>query len=226
MLATDDKNTPIYLHCVVSARISDEIKIDFQTKKKFYELTPKDVERDVESEPHYSNDLIKQMYDDQKKRFYKQNTVNSTTKIETDITTIRKSSSIVNEKKLNESNEDDEDDDVDDYYDDEEDPQHRVIRQKRETRDSFTYEWLKNDNSILSFAYSMKNQPITKKGYTLYPNGTLKFIPSSVMAGIYRCKAKYTFLDPSNKNNGRVSSRNFKIGPILSLATVVEALGK
>lgn len=227
MLATGDnkKSTPIYLHCEVSARVSDVIKEDFLTKKKFYLRTPKDAERDYESEPHYSNDLVKQMYDDQTRRFNKQNNVNNTAYKHKPIVfrVTQPVSSIKNDDKGFDS---DIEDDDDDYDDNEDDQQHRVnLRSKRETRDSFTYEWLKNDNSILTFAYSMSNQPITNDKYTLYPNGTIKFIPSSLTTGVYRCKANFTYLDNQSKRGNKISNRNFEIGPILSHKTVVELTG-
>lgn len=229
MLATGDnkKNAPIYLHCEVSARVNDDIKNDFQTKKKFYLITPKDVERDFESEPHYSNDLVKQMYDDQTKRFNKQNSVNSSaSKVKPNVFKVsHPSSSIKNDDKGNES---DNEGDDEDYDEDDDDQQHRVdLRSKRETRDSFTYEWLKNDNSILAFAYSMnRNDPIIRDGYTLYPNGTIKFIPSKSSAGVYRCKAIFTYLDHQSRRGNKNSNRDFEIGPIVSHATIVETTGE
>lgn len=222
VLATGDskRSAPIYLHCEVSARVNDHIKNDLLTKKKFYLISPKDVDRD--SVPHYSDDIVRQMYDAQTKKFNKQNGINhSGFENKSSVFKIAHPSSI-NEVKANENDNDTNDDYDDDDYE-EKDSQHRgVLRTKRAATDLFSYEWLKNDNSILTFSHSIHAQPVLKDGYTLYPNGTIQFLPSDSTAGVYRCKVTFTYLDQQTKKGSKGSTRNFDIGPIVSHATTVE----
>lgn len=84
-------------------------------------------------------------------------------------------------------------------------------RTARSIRNFFSYEWLRDDRSIIMLK-SDENQAINLNGFTLFPNGTLKFQASN-LTGEYRCKAKY------------VTTR-FAIGPILSTATIVEVPSK
>lgn len=86
------------------------------------------------------------------------------------------------------------------------------VRRKRSARSPFIYEWFKDDNSVVS---SLHDDNPAINGFTLLPNGTLKFPATNLTAGEYRCRAKY--VDEMAK---------FEIGPIVSMATVVELASK
>lgn len=217
VLATSD-DTPIHLHCQVFASVSNDIKDDFQTKKNFYLLTPNDVDREKEKELHYSDDFVKKMYDAQTKRFNKQNGESFGSK--TILFNVTHPKSSLNDITFNKNEDEDED-----YDEDDDSLNQGSSRSKRDTHDFFSYEWMKNDKNILSFNYSMNgNQP--KDSYTLFSNGTLKFLPSNSTIGVYRCKVKFTYLEQKIKKGNRNSNKDFEIGPILSQATIVESRGK
>lgn len=83
-------------------------------------------------------------------------------------------------------------------------------RAARSIRDYFSYEWLRDHESIIT-SKGDESQAINLNGFTLFKNGTLKFLASNLTTGEYRCKAKYV------NNTG-----NFQIGPIISTSTIVE----
>lgn len=225
MLATGDDKTPIYLHCQVSSHV-DGIKNDFLTKKKFYLINP---EKD-EVDEHISTDEVQQFYKDLARQYNKKKNVN----ILQTTTKPYKNPSNKNEIfKINVNDKNDKINTEDEQEEEKKVTQHRVkLRTKREaTRDSFSYEWLRDDETILSFSYSMNNKTIKRNGYTLFSNGTIQFVPSRTTAGVYRCKASYTYIyEPPKKSKRRnendEESKDFQIGPILSEATNVEVNGK
>lgn len=77
-------------------------------------------------------------------------------------------------------------------------------RHKRSSPELLSFEWFKNEELVVDFS---------KDGFTLFPNGTLKFQASNSTAGEYRCAAKH-------------SNEKFTVGPIISQATVVEIASK
>ncbi|CRL07227.1 CLUMA_CG020208, isoform A [Clunio marinus] len=83
-------------------------------------------------------------------------------------------------------------------------------RLKRSLHENLSFEWFRDDIKIISLT-SNESSILYDKEYSLYPNGTLKFEASNSTSGEYRCKAKY--VDAEKK---------YVIGPIVSLATVVE----
>lgn len=87
-------------------------------------------------------------------------------------------------------------------------------RSKRSPQDVLTTEWSR-DGSVFIATNKTEKKPISENGFTLYPNGTLRFQGSNTTAGEYRCTVKYT-----------ASGGKFSIGPIVSQATVVEAACK
>jgi hypothetical protein len=83
-------------------------------------------------------------------------------------------------------------------------------RMKRSAREPLIFEWLKDGEKFISSNIE-DNQIVNLNGFTLLPNGTLKFQASNLTSGEYRCRARY--ID---------DSKLFVIGPIISKATVVE----
>jgi hypothetical protein len=218
----NNKNSPIYLDCEVAVQVKDDIRNDLLYEKKFYEKISKDdEEEEEEDELHYNSDIVKQQYAEQAYRYNKVN-LNKTTQMKEnrhDLRAAQPTKNVKNKRndiKTNDDDDDDEDEDEDNF----EVPQvhQRKLRSKRETRDLITYEWLKDDNSIISFAPSitLNSQSVMRNEFTLFANGTLKFQASRLTMGVYRCKAKFT------EKNAK-SAREFDLGPIISHATAVSA---
>lgn len=82
-----------------------------------------------------------------------------------------------------------------------------ATKTRRSARENLLFEWLKDGERILATTDGSQSA----NGFTLLPNGTLKFQASNLTSGEYRCRVKYA--DKSGK---------FVIGPIMSQATVVD----
>lgn len=225
LITADNKNNPsIYLHCQVTAQINNEIRKDLIKYRNFY-LENSDDESDNNS-THYSDDEVKKFYDAQTKKFNKPVTANTQWEKEKLYKTVKPTNN--NNKpniKTNESDDEDDEDEDDDY---EEKPEvqgvkYRIKRQARELQ--FTYEWLRDDNSI--FKLNSYGKEIRIDAFTGFSNGTIKFKATKRTVGLYRCKAKFTY-ESEQFNNGDDdgSIRRLEIGPILSNSTVVVIYGR
>lgn len=87
----------------------------------------------------------------------------------------------------------------------------RVRRQA--AREIISYEWLKNDNSLISVNNS--DESVTRDDYTLFSNGTIKFMSNNSTTGVYKCKVKYWYTE-----------KDIEIGPAISMTTKVELAGE
>lgn len=195
MIVSYTKPTPIKFDCIVSTNISTSLRNDL-LQKNFYNFD--DIDEDDEDDENHDHNLeqVKQYYRDQYER-HSQNK-NSSSKKEKIAIRSKKP------QRLNDSDDDQTDDE--DYSTEPE-----LKRSKRKAaREIITYEWLKNDNSFLYINNS--NEFVTHDEYTLFPNGTIKFLSSNNTMGIYRCKVKYTY----------VATKSFEIGPALSTSTKIE----
>lgn len=89
-------------------------------------------------------------------------------------------------------------------------------RTKRDVAASgLSFEWLHDDKSVITLGFNT-NKIVNSDGFTLFPNGTLKFQATNTTGGEYRCKVKYT----------KSGKSHFEIGPMISRATLVEVASK
>ena len=89
-------------------------------------------------------------------------------------------------------------------------------RTKRDVAASgLSFEWLLDDKSVITLGLNT-NKVVNSDGFTLFPNGTLKFQATNTTGGEYRCKVKYT----------KSGKSHFEIGPMISRATLVEVASK
>lgn len=191
VLATTFKSTPTYLNCHVSVKIEAILRADLM-KSNFYHEPP---EPDDDEEEEVGETVDQQTVDDYYRKQYQQTIIqlNDTNKIPSQIA----APSTKHEEEEDEEEEDDEDD---------------KSRSRRSVRESLSFEWLK-DGLVVASSGVGDNQVVNRNGYALFPNGTLRFLPSNLTAGEYRCNVSYV-------------EKRFTIGPILSPATVVEMASK
>lgn len=182
LLASTQRNSPIYLNCHVSVKIDVNLQNHLKTTKFYHDPSDDDDDDDDDrDETHKEIDPVevRRRYNEQ----YEKNLKNKTNQIPDAI-------SIPSQSKMSRR------------------------RETRSVRDRLSYEWLKDDEIVIS-SKTDDNQLINLGGVFLFPNGTLKFQPANLTSGEWRCKAKY--FDKGNK---------FVIGPIISTATVVEIASK
>lgn len=85
-------------------------------------------------------------------------------------------------------------------------------RTKRDVAASgLSFEWQRDGISVITIGLNT-DKTVAVDGFTLFPNGTLKFQPSNATDGDYRCKVKYT----------KRGKSHIDIGPMISRATRVE----
>lgn len=113
--------------------------------------------------------------------------------------------------------------DSNDYHTHEEDESGEIEEQnyknvkrlrRQAAREIISYEWLKNDNSFISVNNS--DESVTRDDYTLFSNGTIKFMSNNSTTGVYKCKVKYWY----------ITDKDIEIGPAVSTSTKVELAGK
>lgn len=184
LLASTLKNTPTYLNCHVSAKVDRNLQLDLETRK-FYQEASDDVDDEEEDDPDENHTKITE---EQIREMYQKQYVKQMNKSNP----IPESIAVPPPSKVDKA----------------------LRRTTRSPRDNILYEWLRDDETVISSKNDM-NQIINLSAFTLFQNGTLKFQASNATAGEYRCLAKY--IDKQGK---------FEIGPIMSQATVVEIASK
>lgn len=216
MLASLQKNTPIYLKCHLLAKPDKDIAAHLENRK-FYqdpELDEDDLYEKGEEHDDNDPDKVLRQYQQQYDK-HKKEPINEAEGPRTKRGT----------KNSSESN----DDDSDEVHDDQEikrlynkqfqltiqqykklnTPAPSKRRARRSIEGTYIYEWLKDGEVIVNSTNGLQNV----NGYHLMSNGTLKFIPTNGTNGEYRCRAKY-------------ETDKFTLGPIISTATVVEIASK
>lgn len=191
VLATTFKNTPTYLNCHVSVKIEAILRSDLRNNN-FYHEPP---EPDDDEEEEVGETVDQQTVDDYYRKQYQQTIIQMN-----DPNKIPPQTPVPPTKQDEEEDEEEEDDEDD------------KSRSKRSTRGSLAFEWLK-DGLVVASSGVGENQVVNRNGYALFPNGTLRFLPSNLTTGEYRCNVSYV-------------EERFTIGPILSPATVVEMASK
>lgn len=186
-----------FLRCDVAVNIEDSLRFDL-SKREFYEnIDDKDDDDDEDDDDdnQHENDpeKVRQGYQQQ---LEKQKKKHARPIIQRE----NFSSNDINEHKPTSNS--DASDEVEYAH---------VTRSKRQATHEkiISFEWLRNDNSFISINDS--NSEISRDGYILFPNGTLKFQVTNLTSGVYRCHAKY--IDQRKK---------FEIGPIRSTSTTIE----
>jgi len=96
----------------------------------------------------------------------------------------------------------------------EQNPKNVKRLRRQAAREIISYEWLKNDNSFISVNNS--DESVTRDDYTLFSNGTIKFMSNNSTTGVYKCKVKYWY----------ITDKDIEIGPAVSTSTKVELAGK
>lgn len=188
----------------MEANVTGSLKNDLFLKN-FYNFEEEDEDEDNDEERHA--EVIKYY----QQQFEKHNQNTSSSKVDKVVAATN-----TNKRKYQNN-------DSNDYHIHEEDDSGEIEEQnyknvrrvrRQAAREIISYEWLKNDNSFISVNSS--DEAVSRDDYTLFSNGTIKFMSNNSSTGVYKCRVKYWY----------ITNKDIEIGPAISTSTKVELAGE